>query len=60
MKLVILSLAGLLLSVVIMVIGDHLVRKTKHRRIGAILVKIGIPLLFIIIAAWAAYGRWRY
>ena len=58
MQLVILSLAGLLLSVVIMVIGDHLVRKTKHRRIGAILVKLGIPLLFIVIAAWAAC--WRY
>ncbi len=54
---IILSLTGLLISVVIMVTGDHLVRKTKHMRIGSILIKIGALLFFIVISIWAAYGK---
>lgn len=57
MKAIILSLAGLFLSVGIMVTGDHLVRKTKHMRIGSTLIKIGALLFFIVISVWAAYGK---
>ncbi len=54
------SLILMLIGVILMICGDHLVRKKGNLKNGGILIKIGFILFLLILSVWAGYAKRPY
>lgn len=54
---IIASLLLMLIGVILMICGDHRVRKKGDLKNGGILVKIGFFIFLLSVSVWAGYAK---